>query len=204
MCSPTLSFFVCTVIFVLRIGLLVLYKYWPTPTCVFFSLVIISLLLVISARFLLSQKLYSLDTRTKHRILIFGYTSSDYSYSFAEDFSESILHLYPQPLARNTTAQLSTLTNRPYPRRHYICPDTSLRLSRHSIYLTMALVKYSETSPTNGHFRLSLTLTLGFQSHQYTFGTLRPGPSGTPEPFVKTFFFTNLWEICILTGARTA
>ncbi len=43
MCSPTLSFFVCTIIFVLRIGLLVLYKYWPTPTCIFFSLIIISL-----------------------------------------------------------------------------------------------------------------------------------------------------------------
>src|SRR6266481_1497113 len=41
--SPTLSFFVCTRIFVLQIGLLVLYKYWPTPTCIFFSLVIISL-----------------------------------------------------------------------------------------------------------------------------------------------------------------
>src|SRR6266481_8388350 len=106
--------------------------------------------------------------------------SSDYSYSFAEDFSESILHLYPQPLARNTTAQLSTPTNRPYPGRHYICPDTSLRLSRHSIYLTMALVKYPEALPTNGHFRLSLTSTIGSRSHQYAFGTLRPGPSRTP------------------------
>src|SRR6266481_1242895 len=180
MCSPTLSFFVCNVIFVLRIGLLVLYKYWPTPTCIFFSLVIISLLLVISARFLLSRKLYSFDTHTEHQILIFGYTSSDYSYSFAEDFSESILHPYPRPLARNTAAQLSTPTNRPYPRRHYICPDTSLRLSRHSIYLTTALVKYPEALPTNGHFRLSLTLMIGFWSHQHMFGTLFPGPSGTP------------------------
>src|SRR6266481_9587973 len=178
--SPTLSFFVCTVILVLRIGLLVLYKYWPMPTCIFFSLIIISLLLVISACFLLSKKLYSLDTCTEHRILIFGYTSSDYSYSFAEDFSESILHLYPRPLARNTTVQLSTLTNQPYPGRHYICPNTSLRLSRHSIHLTTAPVKYSEALPTNGHFRLSLTLTIGFRSHQYVFGTLRPGPSGTP------------------------
>src|SRR6266481_6035203 len=134
--SPTPSFFVCTRIFVLWFGLLVLYKYWPMPTCTFFSLVIISLLLVISARFLLSKKLYSLDTRTEHRILIFGYTSSDYSYSFAEDFSESILHLYPWPLARNTTAQLSTPTNQPYPGHHYTCPDTSIRLSRHSIHLT--------------------------------------------------------------------
>src|SRR6266481_2551422 len=201
MCSPTLSFFVCTVIFVLRIGLLVLYKYWPTPTCIFFSLVIISLLLVLSARFLLSRKLYSFDTHTEHRILIFSYTSLDYSYSFAEDFSESILHPYPQPLARNTTVQLPTPTNWPYPGCHYICPDMSLRLSRHSIYLTTALVKYSETLPTNGHFRLSLTLIIGFRSHQYAFRTLRPGPSGTPQPFVKTSFFTNLWEIRILTEA---
>src|SRR6266481_8929747 len=156
--SPTISFFFCTVIFVLQISLLVLYKYWSMHTCIFFSLVIISILLVISAHFLLSRKLYSFDTHTEYQILIFGYTSSDYSYSFAEDFSESILHLYPQPLARNTTAQLSTLTNWPYPRRHYICPNTSLRLSRHSIYLTTALVKYSEKLPTNGHFRLSLTL----------------------------------------------
>src|SRR6266481_4294281 len=178
--SPTLSFFVCTVIFVLWIGLLVLYKYWPMPTCIFFSLVIISLLLVISAHFLLSRKLYSFDTHTEHRILIFGYTSSDYSYSFAEDFSGSILHPYPWPLARNTAVQLPTPTNRPYPRRYYICPDMSLRLSRHSISLTTALVKYSETLPTNRHFRLSLTSTIGFQSHQYAFGTLRPGPSGTP------------------------
>src|SRR6266481_3210018 len=197
--SPTPSFFVCTRIFVLRFSLLVLYKYWPMPTCIFFSLVIISLLLVISAHFLLSKKLYSLDTQTEHRILIFGYMSSDDSYSFAEDFSESILHLYPRPLARNTTAQLSTPTNWPYPGCHYICPDTSLRLSRHSIYLTTALVKYPETLPTNRHFRLSLTLTIGFRSHQHMFRTLRPGPSGTPQPFVKTSFFTNLWEIRILT-----
>src|SRR6266481_6570639 len=105
MCSLTPSFFVCTRIFVLWFSRLFLYKYWPTPTCIFFSLVIISLLLVLSARFLLSRKLYSFDTHTEHQILIFGYMSSDYSYSFAEDFSESILHPYPQPLARNTAAQ---------------------------------------------------------------------------------------------------
>src|SRR6266481_862061 len=178
--GPTPSFFVCTRIFVLWFGQLVLYKYWPTPTCIFFSLVIISLLLVISACFLLSRKLYSFDTHTEHRILIFSHTSLDYSYSFAEDFSESILHPYPRPLARNTAVQLPTPTNRPYPGHHYICPDTSLRLSRHSIYLTTALVKYSETLPMNGHFRLSLTSTIGFRSHQYAFGTLRPSPSGTP------------------------
>src|SRR6266481_8884027 len=189
MCSPTLSFFVCTVIFVLQISLLVLYKYWSTHTCIFFSLVIISLLLVISAHFLLSRKLYSFNTHTKYRILIFGYTSSDYSYSFAEDFSESILHPYPQPLARNTAAQPPTPTNQPYPGRHYICPDMSLRLSRHSIYLTMALVKYPEALPTNGHFRLSLTLTVGLQSHQYMFGTLHPDPSGIPQLFVGTSLF---------------
>src|SRR6266481_5519129 len=180
MCSPTLSFFVCTVIFVLQISLLVLYKYWSTHTCIFFSLVIISLLLVISAHFLLSRKLYSFNTHTKYRILIFGYTSSDYSYSFAEDFSESILHLYPRPLARNTAVQLPTPTNWPYPGCHYICPDMSLRLFRHSIYLTTALVKYPEALPMDGYFRLSLTLMIGFRSHQHAFGTLRPGPSGTP------------------------
>src|SRR6266481_6210542 len=53
--SPTPSFFVCTRIFVCWFGRLVLDKYWPTPTCIFFSLVIISLLLVISARFFLSE-----------------------------------------------------------------------------------------------------------------------------------------------------
>src|SRR6266481_4195543 len=53
--GPTPSFFVCTRLFVLWFGRLVLYKYWPMPTCIFFSLVIISPLLVISACFLLSE-----------------------------------------------------------------------------------------------------------------------------------------------------
>src|SRR6266481_778924 len=53
--GPTPSFFVCTRLFVLWFGQLVLYKYWPMPAGIFFSLIIISLLLVISARFLLSE-----------------------------------------------------------------------------------------------------------------------------------------------------
>src|SRR6266481_3733809 len=53
--GPTPLFFVCTRLFVLWFGRLVLYKYWPMPTCIFFSLVIISLLLVISACFLLLE-----------------------------------------------------------------------------------------------------------------------------------------------------
>src|SRR6266481_5203005 len=65
----------------------------------------------------------------------------------------------------------------------------SLRLSGHSTYLTMALVKYPEALPTNGHFRLSLTLTVGFWSHQYTFRTLHPDPSGIPQLFVETSLF---------------
>src|SRR6266481_3093877 len=65
----------------------------------------------------------------------------------------------------------------------------SLRLSGHSTYLTMALVKYPEALPTNRHFRLSLTLMVGFQSHQYTFGTLHPDPPGIPRLFVETSLF---------------
>src|SRR6266481_5511229 len=188
MCSPTPLFFVCTRIFVLRIGLLVLYKYWPTPTCIFFSLIIISLCwLHLPAP--LEKTLYSLFTRTEHQILIFSYMSLGNSYSFTEDFSESILPLNPQPLAKDTTAQPPTLTNQLYPRCHYLHPDTSLRLSRHSTYLTMALVKYPEVLPTNGHFRLFLTLMVGFRSHQYTFRTLCPNPSGISQLFVGTSLF---------------
>src|SRR6266481_5152400 len=105
--SPTPSFFVCTRIFVLRISLLVLYKYWPTPTCIFFSLIIISLFWLCSPA-PLEKTLYSLFTQTESQILIFSYTSLGNSYSFTEDFSESILHLNPWPLARNTAAQLPT------------------------------------------------------------------------------------------------
>src|SRR6266481_10200531 len=72
--SPTPLFFVCTRIFVLQFGLLVLYKYWPMPTCIFFSLVIISLCwLHLPAP--LETTLYSFFTWTEYRILIFGYTS---------------------------------------------------------------------------------------------------------------------------------
>src|SRR6266481_7000178 len=156
MCSLTPSFFVCTRIFVLWFGLLVLYKYWPTPTCIFFSLIIISLCWLHSPA-PLEKTLYSLFTWTKSRILIFGYTSLGNSYSFTEDFSEAILHLNPWPLAKDTTVQLPTPTSRPYSRRHYLCPNTSPRLSGHSTYLTMALVKYPEALPTNRHLRLSLT-----------------------------------------------
>src|SRR6266481_2995427 len=186
--SPTLSFFVCTIIFVLQIGLLVLYKYWPMPTCIFFSLIIISLCWL-HLPTSLKKTLYSLFTRTEHRILIFGYTSLGNSYSFTEDFSESILHLNPQPLAKDTTVQPPTPTNQLHPGRHYLCPNMSLRLSRHSTYLTTALVKYPEALPTNRHFRLSITLTVGFRSHQYTFGTLHPDPSGIPQLFVETSLF---------------
>src|SRR6266481_5743645 len=154
--SPTPSFFVCTRIFVLRFGLLVLYKYWPMPTCIFFSLIIISLCwLHLPAP--LEKTLYSLFTQTEYRILIFGYTSLGNSYSSTEDFSESILHLDPWPLAEATTVQPPTPTSWLYPRCHYLRPDMSLSLSRHSTYLTTGLVKYPEALPTNRHFRLSLT-----------------------------------------------
>jgi len=53
----------------------------------------------------------------------------------------------------------------------------------------MALVKYPEALPTNRHFRLSLTLTVGFWSHQYMFRTLHPDPSGIPQLFVGTSLF---------------
>src|SRR6266481_541541 len=158
--SLTPSFFVCTRIFVLRIGLLVLYKYWPTPTCIFFSLVIISLCWLHSPA-PLEKPLYSLFTQTESQILIFGYMSLGNSYSFTEDFSESILHLNPWPLAKDTAMQPPTLTSQLYPRCHYLCPNTSLRLSGHSTYLTTAIVKYPEALPTNGHFRLSLTQMVG-------------------------------------------
>src|SRR6266481_5423795 len=102
MCSLTPSFFVCSIIFVLQIGLLVLYKYWPSPTCMIFSLIIISLLLVTSACLLIS-KFYSLYTWTEHRILTFSYMSSGIPYSLTENLSESILYLNPQPLAKHTT-----------------------------------------------------------------------------------------------------
>src|SRR6266481_1623001 len=115
MCSPTPSFFVCTKIFVLQFGLLVLYKYWPTPTCIFFSLVIISLCWLHSPA-PLEKPLYSLFTQTESQILIFGYTSLGNSYSFTEDFSESILHLNPWPLAKDTTMPPPTPTSRLYPR----------------------------------------------------------------------------------------
>src|SRR6266481_2239574 len=62
MCSPTPSFFVCTRIFVLQFGLLVLYKYWPMPTCIFFSLIIISLCWLHSPA-PLETTLYSLFTQ---------------------------------------------------------------------------------------------------------------------------------------------
>src|SRR6266481_3961012 len=194
--SLTPSFFVCTRIFVLWISLLVLYKYWPTPTCIFFSLVIISLCwLHLPAP--LEKTLYSLFTQTESRILIFGYMSLGNSYSFTEDFSESILHLNPWPLAKDTTMPPPTPTSQLHPGHHYLHPDTSLRLSGYSTYLTMALVKYPEALPTNGHFRPSLTLTVGFWSHQYAFGTFCPNPSGIPQLFVETFLFLNIWEICI-------
>src|SRR6266481_6949763 len=80
----------------------------------------------------------------------------------------------------------------------------SLRLSRHSTYLTMALFKYPEALPMNGHFRPSLTLMVGFWSHQYTFGMLHPDPSGIPQLFVETSLFLNIWEKCILTTAINA
>src|SRR6266481_9812792 len=156
MCSPTPSFFVCTRIFVLQISLLVLYKYLTTPTCIFFSLVIISLCWLHSPA-PLEKTLYSLFTRTESQILIFGYTSLGNSYSFTEDFSESILHLNCWPLAKDTTVPPPTPTSQLYPRRHYLHPNTSLRLSGYSTYLTTALVKYPEALPTNRHFRLSLT-----------------------------------------------
>jgi hypothetical protein len=94
--SPTPSFFVCFAVFVLRLGLLVLYKYWPSPTCMFFSLVIISLLLVILACSLISNSVLS----------TFGlYTESLFSvtrpllnfYSQSEDFSASIPYLHSGP-----------------------------------------------------------------------------------------------------------
>src|SRR6266481_9980910 len=85
------------------------------------------------------------------------------------------------------------------PRSHHLHPDTSPRLSGHSTYLTMALVKYPELLPTNRHFRLSLTLTVGFQSHCFTFRTLCPNLTRTLQSPLKTFLLLFLWEIRILT-----
>src|SRR6266481_6826599 len=94
MCSLTPSFFVCSVIFVPQIGLLALYKYWPSPTFMFFSLIIISLLLVTSAC-LLILKSYSLYTQTEHQILTFSYTSSGIPYSFFFFFFFFFIFYFP-------------------------------------------------------------------------------------------------------------
>ncbi len=120
-------------------------------------------------------------------------------YSLTEDLSESDPCLNPQPLAEYTTVQPPSPTSWLCPRSHHLHPDTSLRLFGHSTYSTMALVKYPELLPTNGHFRLSLTLTVGFRSHCSTFGTLCPDLTRTLQSPLETFLLLFLWEIYILT-----
>src|SRR6266481_5404093 len=127
MCSPTPSFFVCSVIFVPQISLPVSYKYWPSPTFMFFSLIIISLLLVTSAC-LLILKFYSLYTQTEHRTLTFSYTSSGIPYSRTEDLSESIPYWNSQPSAKYKIVRPTSPTSRLCPRSHHLHPNMSPRL----------------------------------------------------------------------------
>src|SRR6266481_8296384 len=164
----------------------------------FFSLVIISLLLVTSACLLISKS-YSLYTRTEHQILTFGYTSLGIPYSLTEDLSESIPYLNSWPSAKYITVWPPSPTSWLCPGSHHLHPNTSPRLFGHSTYLTTALVKYPELLPTNGHFRLSLTLVVGFRSHCYTFRTPYPDPARTLQSLLKTLLLLFLWEIRILT-----
>src|SRR6266481_4891971 len=101
----------------------------------------------------------------EHQTLTFSYTSLGIPYSHTEDLSESIPYCNSRPSAKYTTVWPTSLTSRLCPRSHHLHPNMSPRLFGHSTYSTTAIVKYPELLPTDGHLRLSLTLTVGFRSH---------------------------------------
>ena len=131
-------------------NLLVLYKYWPLPNCIFSSLVIMSLLLVSLALSNLSQ-LSSLN-KDSAPIIPWSLPSDTRTSALITHGSSSLIST---PTFNNSASahcfQLAGYTLEVI----LLCPDTSFRLSMHLSHLVMALTKYPEVTPNHRPFGLS-------------------------------------------------
>ena len=150
--------------FVSQMCLPVLYKYWPLPTCMFFSLIVISLLLVIPVHSKHShKKLSALSTKTSAPIT---------------PWLLSLNTLTNLQLIMTASAQLFQLTSYA-PEVTSPCPKMSPQLSVHLFHLVTALTKYSKLSSTCSVHRLQTSLN---------------STNRLLEPFLFGALYPNLWK----------
>ena len=160
-CPMPPDLFIGSMFFVPQMCLPVLYKYWPLPTCIFSSLIIISISLVTPV---LSTN--SLRTLSSFKLELLHQ-----------------LHLGHCLLQAPTDLQLITtqhwliiwLTSYA-PEFIFPCLESSFQLSVHTFYLVTALTKHSEAWPpwwcdTFGPLWL---WHIGFGSHPQLFGVSHP------------------------------